>query len=258
MQRYGTTRQLEQSDQPKGNGNIWIMLFRLKTSGSITLCRGRAATSRGSRTGLIQEENSGRHGSSSTTCHRQAGAVTSKTSLISERQHIVKMDQNKTRNRIYWKPAIAATSQSLMRVGKEAIGSHIYNMCGVLMAKDIKELVIYIRDMTAEELVAFQDSEAATPISLPRYMENGTRSMKDFNGFAYQGEIYGTSRALQAVDVHSVGNNGGSRISAYWRPIHILGCRKECLILTNKVENAPSHVTQYTSIRNQTDERTNQ
>ena len=164
-----------------------------------------------------EEENSGRHGSPSTTCHRQAGAVTSKTSLISERQHIVKMDQNKTKNRIYWKPAIAATSRSLMLVGKEAIGSHIYNMCGVLMAKDMKELVIYIRDMTAEELVAFQDSEAATPISLPRYMENGTRSMKDFNGFAYQGEIHGTSRALQAVDVHSVGNNGGSRISAYWR-----------------------------------------
>ena len=218
----------------------------------------KATTSEGSGTSPTQKENSGRHGSLSTTCHRQAGAVTSKTSLISERQHIVKMDQNKTKDRIYWKPAIAATPRSLMLVGKEAIGSHIYNMCGVLMAEDIKELVIYIRDMTVEELVAFQDSEAATPISLPRYMENGTRSMKDFNGFAYQGEIYGTSRALQAVEIHSVGNNGGSRISAYWRPVHILGCRRECLILTNKDENAPSHVTQYTSTRNQTDKKTNQ
>ena len=218
----------------------------------------KAATNRGSRTGLAQEENSGRHGSLSTTCHRQAGAVISKTSLISERQHTVKMDQNKTKDRIYWKPAIIATPRSLMLAGKEAIGSHIYNMCGVLMAEDIKELIIYIRDTTVEELVAFQDSEAATPISLPRYMENGTRSMEDFHGFSYQGETYGTSRALQAVEIHSVGNNGGSKISAYWRTIHILGRQRECLILTNKDKNAPSHVTQYTSTRNQTDKRTNQ
>lgn len=126
------------------------------------------------------------------------------------------------------------------------------------MAEDIKELIIYIRDMTVEELVAFQDSEAATPISLPRYMENGTRSMEDFHGFAYQGETYGTSRALQAVEIHSVGNNGGSKISACWRTIHILGRQRDCLILTNKEKNAPSHVTQYTSTRNQTDKRTNQ
>ena len=218
----------------------------------------KAATSRGSRTGLTQEENSGRHGSLSTTCHRQAGAVISKTSLISERQHTAKMDQNKTKDRIYWKPAIIATPRSLMLAGKEAIGSHIYNMCGVLMAEDMKELIIYIRDMTVEELVAFQDSEAATPISLPRYMENGTRSMEDFHGFAYQGETYGTSRALQAVEIHSVGNNGGSKISAYWRTINILGHQRDCLILTNKDKNAPSHVTQYTSTRNQTDKRTNQ
>ena len=217
--------------------------------------RRRAATSRGSRTGLTHKENNGGHGSPSTTCHRQAGAVISKTSLISERQHIVKMNQNKTKDRIYWKPAITATPRSLMLVGKEAIGSHINKMCGVLMAEDIKELVIYIRNTTIEELVAFQDSEAATPISLPRYMENGTRSMKDFNGFAYQGEIYGTSRALQAVDIYSVGNNGGSKISAYWRTIHILGCRRECLILTNKNENIPSHVTQYTPTRNQTNKK---
>ena len=218
----------------------------------------QAAISRGSRTGLTQEENSGRHGSLSTTCHRQAGAVISKTSLISERQHTVKMDQNKTKDRIYWKPAIIATPRSLMLAGKEAIGSHIYNMCGVLMAEDIKELIIYIRDMTIEELVAFQDSEAATPISLPRYMENGIRSMEDFHGFVYQGETYGTSRALQAIEIHSVGNNGGSKISAYWRTIHILGRQRDCLILTNKDKNAPSHVTQYTSKRNHTDKRTNQ
>ena len=111
--------------------------------------------------------------------------------------------------------------------------------------------------MTVEELVAFQDSEATTPISLPRYREDGTRSMKDFDGFTYQGEIYGTSRALQAVDIYSVGNNGGSKISAYWRPIHILGGQKECLILTNKVKNIPSHVTQYTFTKNQTDKSTN-
>ena len=65
------------------------------------------------------------------------------------------MDQNKTKDRLYWNPTIAAPSRSLVLAGKEAIGSHIYNMCGVLMAKDIEELVIYIRDMTIEELVAF-------------------------------------------------------------------------------------------------------
>lgn len=167
------------------------------------------------------------------------------------------MDQNKTKNIIYWRPEIAATPRSLVLAGKEAIGIHIYNMCGVLMAKDIKELVIYIRDMTVEELVAFQDSEATAPISLPRYREDGTRSMKDFDGFTYQGEIYGTSRVLQAVDIHSVGNNGGSKISVYWRPINILGCQRECLILTNKGKKTPSHVTQYTFTRNQTDKRKN-
>ena len=217
----------------------------------------KVVTSRGSRTGLTRRGEKRKTWQPSTIRHRRAGAVTSKTSLISERQPIAKMDQNETKDRIYWKPAIAATPRSLVLAGKEAIGTHIYNMCGVLMAKDIKELVIYIRDMTVEELVAFQDSEATAPISLPRYMEDGTRSIKDFDGFTYQGEIYGTSRVLQAVDVYSVGNNGGSKISVYWRPIHILGCQKECLILTNKVEKTPSHVTQYTFTRNQTDKRKN-
>lgn len=142
-----------------------------------------------------------------------------------------------------------------MLAGKEAVGTHIHDMCGVLMSEDVKELVIYIRDMTIAELVAFQDSEATTPISLPRYMENGTRASKNFEGFTYQGEIYGTSRALQAVEVCSVGNNGESRISAYWRAIDILERQKECLILTNKDRRALSHITQYT--RTQPNERIN-
>ena len=64
------------------------------------------------------------------------------------------MDRSKTNKAIYWKPIITATPRSLVLAGKQAINSYIYDVCGVLMVEDLKELVIYIRDMTAEELAA--------------------------------------------------------------------------------------------------------
>ena len=71
------------------------------------------------------------------------------------------------------KPIVAASQESLILAGKQLIESHVYTMCGVINTDELKELVIYIKDMTAEELAAFQDSEGTAPISLPRYKEDG-------------------------------------------------------------------------------------
>ena len=66
---------------------------------------------------------------------------------------------SETNEGIYWKPVIAATPESLMLAGKQVIESHVYTMCGVVNTDELKELVIYIKDMTAEELATFQDLE---------------------------------------------------------------------------------------------------
>ena len=132
------------------------------------------------------------------------------------------------------KPIIAASQESLILAGKQLIESHVYTMCGVVNVDEPKEVVIYIKGMTAEELADFQDSEGTAPIRLPRYKEDGSRSRRDFFGFTYQGEIYATSRALQTVRISTIKNEEESRISTYWRPISILGELRESLILTNR------------------------
>ena len=132
------------------------------------------------------------------------------------------------------KPIVAASQESLILAGKQLIESHVYTMCGVVNVDEPKEVVIYIKGMTAEELADFQDAEGTAPIRLPRYKEDGSRSKRDFNGFTYQGETYATSRALQTVRIRAVRNDGESRITTYWRPISILGELKESLILTNE------------------------
>ena len=135
---------------------------------------------------------------------------------------------------IYMKPIVAASQESLILAGEQLIESHFYTMCGVVNVEEPKEVVIYIKGMTAEELANFQDSEGTAPIRLPRYKEDGSRSKRDFNGFTYQGEIYATSRALQTVRIRAIKNDGESMISTYWRPVSILGEQKEGLILTNR------------------------
>ena len=132
------------------------------------------------------------------------------------------------------KPIVAASQESLTLAGKQLIESHVYTMCGVVNVDEPKEVVIYIKGMTAEELADFQDSEGTAPIRLPRYKEDGSRSRRDFNGFTYQGEIYATSRALQTIRIRAIKNEGESRISTYWRSISILGELKESIILTNR------------------------
>ena len=132
------------------------------------------------------------------------------------------------------KPIVAASQESLTLAGKQLIESHVYTMCGVVNVDEPKEVVIYIKGMTAEELADFQDSEGTAPIRLPRYKEDGSRSRRDFNGFTYQGEIYATSRALQTIRIRSIKSEGESRISTYWRSISILGELKESIILTNR------------------------
>ena len=141
------------------------------------------------------------------------------------------------------KPIIAASQESLMLAGKQLIESHVYTMCGVVNVDEPKEVVIYIKGMTAEELADFQDSEGTAPIRLPRYKEDGSRSRRDFNGFTYQGEIYATSRALQTVRICTIKNEGESRISTYWRPISILGELRESLILTNRTDETTKERT---------------
>ena len=141
------------------------------------------------------------------------------------------------------KPIIAASQESLILAGKQLIESHVYTMCGVVNVDEPKEVVIYIKGMTAEELADFQDSEGTAPIRLPRYKEDGSRSRRDFNGFTYQGEIYATSRALQTVRICTIKNEGESRISTYWRPISILGELRESLILTNRTDETTKERT---------------
>ena len=135
------------------------------------------------------------------------------------------------------KPIVAASQESLILAGKQLIESHVYTMCGVVNVDEPKEVVIYIKGMTAEELADFQESEGTAPIRLPRYKEDGSRSKRDFNGFTYKGEVFATSRALQTVRIRSIKNDGESVISTYWRSISILGEQRECLILTNRAGN---------------------
>ena len=135
---------------------------------------------------------------------------------------------------IYMKPIVAASQESLILAGKQLIESHVYTMCGVVNVDEPKEVVIYIKGMTAEELADFQESEGTAPIRLPRYKEDGSRSKRDFNGFTYKGEVFATSRALQTVRIRAIKNDGESVISTYWRSISILGEQREGLILTNR------------------------
>ena len=102
---------------------------------------------------------------------------------------------------IYMKPIVAASQESLVLAGKQLIESHVYTMCGIVNVDEPKEVVIYIKGMTAEELADFQESEGTAPIRLPRYKEDGSRSKRDFNGFTYKGEVFATSRALQTVRI---------------------------------------------------------
>lgn len=145
----------------------------------------------------------------------------------------------------YWKPSIntndgdhvVATNESLIEAGKQLIRSHIFSMCGALITNEPREIVIYMKDVSPAEIAEFEEWQRPDKIEYKRYKEEGNESTRSFKGFRHNGEVFGITRALQALEIRSVRNTGDCKIKAYWREINFNGTMREGLILSNLSED---------------------
>ena len=145
----------------------------------------------------------------------------------------------------YWKPSVnnndgdhvVATNESLIEAGKQLIRSHIFSMCGALVTDEPREIVIYMKEVSPAEIAEFEEQQKSEKIEYARYKEEGNESARSFKGFRHNGEVFGITRALQALEIRSVGNAGVCKIKAYWREIKFNGRMREGLILSNLSED---------------------
>ena len=144
----------------------------------------------------------------------------------------------------YWKPSInanegnhvIATEESLIEAGMQLIRSHVFTMCGALMTEERREIIIYMKNVSPTEIAEFEENQKPGKVEYKRYKEEGNESARSFKGFKHNGEVFGITRALQALDIRSVGNTGLSKVKAYWREINFNGKLREGLVLSNLPE----------------------
>ena len=127
----------------------------------------------------------------------------------------------------YWKPNVntnegdhvEATEKSLIEAGMQLIKSHVFSICGALMTEEPREIIIYMKYVSPTEIEEFEKGQKVEKVEYKRYKEEGNESARSFKGFRHNGEVFGITRALQALDIRSVGNTGLSKVKAYWREI---------------------------------------
>ena len=108
-----------------------------------------------------------------------------------------------------WKPSIntndgdhvVATNESLIEAGKQLIRSHIFSMCGALITNEPREKVIYMKNVSPAELAEFEEWQRPDKIEYKRYKEEGNESTRSLKGFKHNGEVFGITRALQALEI---------------------------------------------------------
>ena len=74
-----------------------------------------------------------------------------------------------------------------------------------------------MKHVSPSEIEEFEKGQKMEKVEYKRYKEEGNESDRSFKGFRHNGEVYGITRALQALDIRSVGNTGLNKVKAYWR-----------------------------------------
>ena len=141
----------------------------------------------------------------------------------------------------YWKPNVntnegdhvEATEKSLIESGIQLIKSHVFSICGALMTKEPREIIIYMKHVSPTEIEEFEKRQTVEKVEYKRYKEEGNESARTFNGFRHNGEVFGITRALQALEIKSIGDTGISKVKAYWKEINFNGISRVGLVLSN-------------------------
>ena len=141
----------------------------------------------------------------------------------------------------YWKPNIntnegdhvEATEKSMIEASMQLIKSHVFSMCGALMTDEPREIIIYMKHVSPSEIEEFEKWQKVEKVEYKRYKEEGNESNRSFKGFRHNGEVYGITRALQALEIKSIGNTGISKVKAYWKEINFNGISRVGLVLSN-------------------------
>lgn len=141
----------------------------------------------------------------------------------------------------YWKPNIntnegdhvEATKKSMIEASMQLIKSHVFSICGALMTEEPREIIIYMKHVSPSEIEEFEKGQKVEKVEYKRYKEEGNESDRSFKGFRHNGEVYGITRALQALEIKSIGNTGISKVKAYWKEINFNGISRAGLVLSN-------------------------
>lgn len=141
----------------------------------------------------------------------------------------------------YWKPNVntnegdhvETTEKSMIEAGIQLIRSHVFSICGALMTKEPREIIIYMKHVSPTEIEEFEKRQTVEKVEYKRYKEEGNESARTFNGFRHNGEVFGITRALQALEIKSIGDTGISKVKAYWKEINFNGISRAGLVLSN-------------------------
>ena len=136
---------------------------------------------------------------------------------------------------------VKTSAESLISCGARLITSHIQFTTGTLTNVP-REIAIYVRDMTEAELDKLEDS--SEKVILKRWNKDGTRLERDLHCRNYEGTLYMTGRAMQAIDIQEITVEPGLGFDVHWSKKEIEGVQKECLMITNISETLGNLSTQ--------------
>ena len=139
---------------------------------------------------------------------------------------------------IYWHQfhqgnGIFATQKSLIEVGRQLITDHLSSIRGVLFTEEPREIVAYVKGLTPDELACFEETAKPEKVEYSRMKDNGIKWNRDFEGFYYNGRVYGLSAALQEADLSATYDEKDTMMRGYWQSTWFNGIWRNCLILTN-------------------------
>ena len=116
----------------------------------------------------------------------------------------------------YRKPSIKNKEEDRVVTTEERL-IEARRMCGALMTEEPREIIIYMKHVSPSEIEEFEKGQKVEKVEYKRYKEEGNESDRSFKGFRHNGEVYGITRALQALEIKSIGNTGISKVKATGR-----------------------------------------
>ena len=132
---------------------------------------------------------------------------------------------------------VKASTISMIACGTRLLTHHIQFITGTLTNVP-REIVIYVRDMPDDELDKLEDLSES--VILKRWNKDGTRLERDLQCRQYEGVLYATGRAMQAIDIKEMKIEPGLGFDVHWSKNMIEGVQRECLIMTNISETLGS------------------